>query len=300
MINWGKISDGICHATGTQFSIVRTLPVSGGYTNSAWHIEGYFTQQHKNIETHYFVKLNTANKIEMFEAESIGLAALAATNSVRVPHVITLGIADQHAFLILENFDLCRHGQNQLFGAQLAALHRVKSDQFGWSQDNTLSLTLQRNTWDFDWVNFWREQRLGFQLELAASNGYTGRIQKLGQEVMEALPEFFIDYCPDASLLHGDLWAGNYAFLPDGTPVMFDPAPYYGDREADIAMTELFGGFDSEFYMAYDSVYPLAAGYSKRKNLYNLYHILNHCNLVGSSYLTQAEGMMLELIKEVA
>lgn len=235
----------------------------------------------------------------MFAAECAGLKALAATHTVRVPRVITLGETGRHAFLVLEYFELCCNGNNQLLGSQLAALHRVQAAQFGWDQDNTLSLTPQHNTWSADWLSFWREQRLGFQLELAACNGYTSKVQQLGDRVMQALPDLFAGYYPAASLLHGDLWAGNYAFLADGTPVMFDPAPYYGDREADIAMTELFGGFKREFYASYQAAYPLDVGYARRKNLYNLYHVLNHCNLVGSSYLKQAEGMMQALLDEV-
>ena len=298
MINWKKISDRISEATRTNFSIARASPISGGYTNQAWHLEGRAEPGHKEGETHYFVKLNSANKAAMFTAECAGLAALAATDTVRVPKVIAVGVADQHAFLVLEHFDLCRNGNTDVFGAQLAALHRVQAAQFGWDRDNTLSLTPQRNTRSGDWISFWREQRLGFQLELAACNGYGGKLQKLGRRVIDALPDLFAGYYPVASLLHGDLWAGNYAFLADGAPLIFDPAPYFGDREADIAMTELFGGFDPGFYSAYHAAYPLDAGYATRKTLYNLYHILNHCNLVGSSYLTQAEGMMRSLLGE--
>ena len=300
MINWKIITDSISDATRTHFSITRSSPISGGYTNQAWHLEGRAEPERKGSESHYFVKLNSADKAAMFAAEYAGLAALAATHTVRVPRAITLGVADQHAFLVLEHFDLYRHGNNELFGSQLAALHRVHAAQFGWDRDNTLSLTPQHNIRSPDWLSFWREQRLGFQLDLAARNGYGGRLQLLGHRVMDALPELIAGYTPVPSLLHGDLWAGNYAFLEDGTPLIFDPAPYFGDREADIAMSELFGGFDPEFYAAYQAAYPLDTGYAARKTLYNLYHILNHCNLVGSSYLTQAEGMMQTLLEEVS
>ena len=296
MINWNKISAHISDVTGSHFSLVHATPISGGCTNQAWHLEGRDNSASMSAAPHYFVKLNSADKAAMFTAESLGLAALAATASVRVPQVILHGVADQHAYLVLEYFELHRNGNTALFAAQLAALHRVQSPQFGWIQDNTLALTPQHNTWSPDWLSFWREQRLGFQLELAAHNGFRGRVQELGKQVMNALPDLFAGYSPAASLLHGDLWGGNYAFLEDGTPVIFDPAPYYGDREADIAMTELFGGFDHDFYAAYQAEFPLDAGYTRRKNLYNLYHILNHCNLVGSSYLSQAEGMMRELL----
>jgi protein-ribulosamine 3-kinase len=300
MINWNKISASISDASHTHFSIARTSPISGGYTNTAWRLEGHTPPGQEADAARFFVKLNSADKAAMFAAECAGLAVLAATHTVRVPRVITLGVADQHAFLVLEYFDLYRHGDNNLLGTQLASLHRVQASQFGWKQDNTLSLTPQHNTESADWISFWREHRLGFQLELAARNGYRGKLQELGREVMDALPTLFAGYYPVASLLHGDLWAGNYAFLADGTPVMFDPAPYFGDRETDIAMTELFGGFDPEFYAAYQASYPLDAGYAGRKTLYNLYHILNHCNLVGSSYIKQAEGMMQSLLEEVS
>lgn len=299
MINWNKICDFISEANQIRFSITRAFPISGGYTNQAWHLKGYAEKNARIEEAHYFVKLNSASKAEMFKAEHAGINALAETNTVRVPRVITHGIADQQAFIVLEYFDLHRHGNNSLFGMQLASLHRVQAAQFGWDRDNTLSLTPQKNTQSSDWVSFWREQRLGFQLELAAHNGFGGRLQILGRKVMDKLPAIFADYRPAASFLHGDLWAGNYAFLADGTPVIFDPAPYFGDRETDIAMTELFGGFSPDFYTTYNAAYPLASGYAERKTLYNLYHILNHCNLVGSSYVKQAEGMMQILLEEI-
>ncbi|HQS59252.1 MAG: hypothetical protein B7Y56_07480 [Gallionellales bacterium 35-53-114] len=298
MINWKKISEYISDASGSHFSIVHATPVSGGCTNQAWHLEGGTRSAVKSTTSHYFIKLNSADKAAMFAAEALGLAALAATHTVRVPGVICQGIADQHTFLVLEYLALHRNGNNKLLATQLAALHRVQAAQFGWDRDNTLALTPQHNTWSPDWLSFWREQRLGFQLELAARNGFRASVQELGKQVMDALPELFAEYSPAASLLHGDLWGGNYGFLRDGTPVLFDPAPYYGDREADLAMTELFGGFDHEFYAAYQAEFPLDAGYARRKTLYNLYHILNHCNLVGSSYLSQAEEMMRSLLEK--
>ena len=163
--------------------------------------------------------------------------------------------------------------------------------------DRLLGATRQPNNWHTDWITFWREQRLGFQLELAAHHGYGGKLQLMGQTLMERLPEFFVDYQPVASLLHGDLWAGNHAYVADGNPVIFDPAPYYGDRETDLAMTELLGGFGSAFHAAYRAAWPLHAGYIQRKTLYNLYHILNHANLFGGGYARQAESMMKRLLQ---
>lgn len=300
MIDWNPITAAISHATQTHFELADAVPLSGGCINQAWRI------QSRN-GTSYFVKLNDAHRLTIpstslrtgFEAECAGLNAMAATRTVRVPQPIAHGTADTHAFLVLEYLDLHSHGNACLLGEQLAALHRNTADQFGWQQDNTLGETLQRNDWASDWISFWREQRLGYQLDLAARNGYDGKLQRLGQQLMEKIPELFGDYRPVPSLLHGDLWGGNHAFTADGTPVLFDPAPYYGDREADLAMTELFGGFDQDFYASYRAAWPLDTGYATRKVLYNLYHILNHANLFGGGYARQAEGMMQRLLAEM-
>ncbi|OOY41228.1 hypothetical protein BOV91_12580, partial [Solemya velum gill symbiont] len=166
-------------------------------------------------------------------------------------------------------------------------MHRKTADAFGWNLDNTIGSTPQLNDWNKSWINFWREQRLGYQLQLA---GHQGSLQRQGEKLLESF-HLLIDHAPQPSLLHGDLWGGNIGYDDSGNPVIFDPALYFGDREADIAMTELFGGFGREFYAAYNAAWPLDAGYPIRKKLYNLYHILNHLNLFGSGYLGQAEGM---------
>ena len=131
------------------------------------------------------------------------------------------------------------------------------------------------------------------------SNGYGDDVAELGQRLSARLPDLFDGYTPEASLLHGDLWGGNWGVDVSGEPVLFDPAVYYGDREADLAMTELFGGFSREFYAAYRQAWPLDAGYSTRKKLYNLYHVLNHFNLFGGGYLSQAQGMIDALSSEI-
>ena len=176
MICWQKIADSISDATRTDFSIAHASPIAGGDINQAWHLAGLAGPEHKESDAHYFVKLKAADKAVMFTAERAGLAALAATGTVRVPQVITAGVAGQHSFLVLEYFELCRSGNAELFGAQLAALHRVQAAKFGWDRNNTLSLTPQHNTWAGDWPGFWREQRLGFQLDLAAHRGYGGNL----------------------------------------------------------------------------------------------------------------------------
>jgi len=165
--------------------------------------------------------------------------------------------------------------------------------------DNTIGSTPQINAERADWVDFWREQRLGYQLELAAAKGAGEPLASRGRLLLDFLPKLFETYRPRASLLHGDLWSGNYAYLTDGRPVIFDPAVYYGDREAELAMTELFGGFQREFYAAYEAAWPLAAGYRTRKKLYQLYHILNHFNLFGGSYLDRALTLTESLLTEL-
>ena len=181
-------------------------------------------------------------------------------------------------------------------GEQLASMHRTLGAGFGWMRDNTIGSTPQINTQESDWIVFWRDHRLGFQLTLAAHDGHTGELQRQGERLLQRLPSFFSDYRPLPSLLHGDLWGGNAAATAAGEPVIFDPAVYYGDREADIAMTELFGNFPPAFYAAYRATWPLDTGYAQRRDLYNLYHVLNHLNLFGAGYLRQAQSMIAKLL----
>ena len=158
----------------------------------------------------------------------------------------------------------------------------------------------QNNHQTQDWIAFQREHRIGFQLQLAGKNSAPATLLDRGQRLLQELPALFTDYQPQASLLHGDLWGGNWGCSEDGVPVLFDPAVYYGDREADLAMTELFGGFDDRFYQSYRQVWTVDPGYKTRKVLYNLYHILNHYNLFGGGYARQALGMVDALISEIS
>jgi len=291
MHDWPAIAAAISAATRQPFQPASHTPVGGGCINQCYLMRGQDGRQ-------YFLKLNQARHPDMLISESACLDALAATRTLRVPRVITHGVAGRHAFLVLEQMDLHSHGDARLLGERLAAMHRCTAPRFGFAQDNFIGTSPQPNTWTEDWITFWREQRLGHQLRLAASNDYGGKLQTSGEKLLDALPIFFAGYTPQASLLHGDLWSGNHAFLSDGTPVIFDPAAYYGDRECDLAMTELFGGFPAAFYDSYRASFPLDAGYATRHDLYNLYHILNHANLFGGSYVRQAEGMMERLLAE--
>jgi len=279
-------------ATGEDFVLERERGVGGGCINSARVLEGGGRR--------YFVKLNDARLLAMFEAEAEGLADLASTGTVRVPAPICHGVAEGQAWLAMECVDMGGSGRAlERFGRELAEMHRAGRDYFGWHRDNTIGSTPQVNTPSDDWVAFYRDRRLGFQLDLAMQRGAGGSLRREGERLMADLGAFFSTYKPAPSVLHGDLWSGNYAIDADGVPVMFDPAVYYGDREADLAMTELFGGFSPDFYRAYDEAWPLDAGYPVRKTLYNLYHIINHYNLFGGGYLAQANGMLSSLLSEI-
>ncbi|HEY6721986.1 MAG TPA: fructosamine kinase family protein, partial [Burkholderiales bacterium] len=166
-------------------------------------------------------------------------------------------------------------------------------------RDNYIGRTPQINRLSPSWSDFWRDFRLVPQLELARKNKLGMSLLRPGEQLVEALPDLLSGKAPAASLLHGDLWRGNAGFLADGTPVLFDPAAYWGDRETDLAMTELFGGFPRDFYSAYTEAAPLDQGYAVRKNLYNVYHVLNHANLFGGGYTAQAERMLERLLAEV-
>jgi fructosamine-3-kinase len=237
----------------------------------------------------------------MFEAEAVGLLELTASNTIRIPHPLCWGTIGDHAYLILEYVDLQPVNENAmaLLGQQLACLHKTVHSTFGWRHNNTLGTTPQVNAFHTDWIFFWRQHRLKPQLDLAASKGYAGNLQRKGKHLMKRFAGLFESYHPAPALLHGDLWIGNVGCGFDQQPVIYDPAVYYGDRETDLAMTELFGGFSASFYKAYQAAYPLHDGYPMRRQLYQLYHVLNHLNLFGSSYLKQAEQIIDNLLTEL-
>ena len=286
------ISQAILDTTGISFTPQTQRSVSGGCINQSYLLA--------DGERRFFVKLNDAKRLPMFEAEAAGLQEILASNTVCAPQPLCHGVADDQAYLVMEYLNLRAHGDAAALGRQLAQMHRPPRAYFGGPRDNTLGSTPQPNTQTATWISFWRDRRLGHQLRLAAQNGYGGKLQTQGEKLLGNLDRFFTDYQPQASLLHGDLWGGNHGYLADGTPVIFDPAVYYGDRETDLAMTELFGGFTPAFYAAYQEMWPLDAGYTERKTLYNLYHILNHANLFGGGYAAQALQMVMQLNSELA
>lgn len=290
---WNLIAEKISKTTGEKFEISDRRSVSGGCIN-----QGYRLTDGKQD---YFVKLNSAAEIAMFEAEAIGLKQMWETQTIRVPKPICYGVEGSSAYIVLEWLDLGGRGNNnawQEMGRKLAALHRWQpvngNKGFGWDLNNTIGSTPQINNWTEDWVEFWAEHRIGYQLKLARRRG--GSFSQ-GDRLIEAIPQLLAGHKPQPSLVHGDLWGGNASVTGDGEPVIFDPATYWGDREVDLAMTELFGSFSAAFYQGYNEVWALDKGYEKRKVLYNLYHVLNHFNLFGGGYASQANSMIQRLLK---
>jgi len=288
---WPDIERAIREATGATFAIESRESAGGGCINECFVVRGGGRA--------FFVKLNAPQRSEMFAAEAAGLDEIARARAVRVPAHVCHGSGPAACWIVLEHMELRPADGKAMraLGGNLARLHRVTAPRYGWARDNTIGATPQPNAWSDDWIAFWRERRLGFQLQLAQSRDR--RLAEHGRRLLEKLPAFFTGYRPAASLLHGDLWAGNAATTAGGEPVVFDPAVYYGDREADLAMTELFGGFPAAFHDAYRAEYLLDAGYSTRRTLYNLYHVLNHFNLFGGAYGAQAAGMIDSLLAEV-
>jgi fructosamine-3-kinase len=288
-----SIEAAIGEHAGLPFSALSVKSVSGGSIHRAWHLDDGFR--------HYFVKTGGITAAPMFAAEAQGLQALAAAATVVTPAFITLGQTGTETFLVLEHLELAPLDQagGARLGAAMAQLHRITGESFGWTADNFIGTTPQHNAPHHGWPYFFGERRLRPQLQLALQNGMGRTLVTKGYGVIERLGGLFIDYRPLPSLLHGDLWSGNAAQSSGGLPVIFDPACYYGDRETDIAMAELFGGFPISFYAAYRTAWPLDPGYEARKPLYNLYHILNHFNLFGSAYLGQAQRMIERLLTEL-
>ena len=285
-----SLAESIGAATGPAFAVASRRAIGGGDINQAEMLVGRDGRR-------FFVKLNQADRLAMFEAEADGLDEILAADAIRVPRPVCSGVDGGRAFLVLEYLELDGHGDAADLGRRLAALHRHTQARFGWRRDNTIGATRQPNGWLDDWIAFLRDRRLGYQLDLARDNGAPGRLIEQGERLLAGLDAFFPGHAPVASLLHGDLWGGNHGYA-DGEPVLYDPAVYYGDREADLAMTELFGGFPAAFHAAYREAWPLDAGHEIRKTLYNLYHVLNHYNLFGGGYAGQAERMIARLLAE--
>jgi fructosamine-3-kinase len=281
----------IAAATDAPFQLRASQRCPGGCINDAVILKGVDGRT-------FFTKVNNrSDSLSMFTAEAEALTAIGRTGVIRVPQHITHGESDGAAFLVLEYLPMGGRGSFAGLGRSLAALHAVTSEHFGWHRDNFIGATPQKNAPVQDWPVFYRDQRLGYQIELARRNGLT---LPGADKLLDNIDLLFASYRPRPSLLHGDLWIGNVSFLTSGAePVLFDPACYFGDRECDLAFTEMFGGFPAEFYCAYQAEWPLADGYPLRKRLYNLYHELNHYNLFGGGYAGQVRNTIASLCAQL-
>lgn len=290
MPHWQAISEHISQSLNRSFVIQKKSAIGGGSINSAYKITGVDGRS-------YFVKLNSAHLEHMFQVEFDSLNELLQTDIMRIPKPVCFGTSGSQSYLVLEFIAMSSNGSGRELGQALAQMHKITTSQFGWYQDNIIGSTHQSNRQHSDWLTFWREERMLPQFEMLYDKGYKKYLQPLSDKLIKQLDNLLVNHHPQASLLHGDLWSGNYAYDENKAPVIFDPALYYGDREAELAMTELFGGFGADFYQAYNEAWTLDKGYQQRKTLYNLYHILNHANLFGTSYLNQAISMMERLCK---
>jgi fructosamine-3-kinase len=291
------LAHSIAQSTAAGFAPLEQEGVAGGCIHHALRIEGRTPAGTRS----YFAKTNEAASRAMFESEAEGLEALRAAGAVRVPRVIAQGDDGERSWLVLEWLELAALSPAAAarLGQALAAQHRAAQQRFGWARDNFIGASPQANGWSDDWLEFWRTRRLMAQLRLAAGKRLPSRLIDRGERLASDCEAYFRGHRPAASLLHGDLWAGNAAMTVEGEPVLFDPAVYVGDREADVAMTELFGGFPADFGAAYRAAWPMDDGYRVRRDFYNLYHVLNHANLFAGAYVRQAEQSIERLLAEI-
>lgn len=269
-----NLAQAIVHQINTD--IVDLRSISGGDINQAARM------QLANGQV-YFVKWHRTPQPGMFAAEATGLRYLAQAQSVSVPDVV-LSHAQGLVMTWLGAGNPKTARAATVLGTQLARQHRFTSEAYGLAEANYCGLTPQPNTPADHWPTFFAEQRLGHQLHLAERRQ---RLPAHRRQRLERLISRLTDWLPPtppASLLHGDLWGGNWLVADDGQPALIDPAVYFGHREVDLAFTEVFGGFPPGFYDAYQAAWPLEPGYPERKHIYNLYHILNHLNLFGEPY----------------
>ena len=283
-----QLEQKIADKTGSEIASIKS--VAGGSISDAYKLS-------MKSGKDYFIKLNYVVSNDMFLKETNGLNELRKPAVIKVPTVIL----SENSFILMEYIESGVKSKSffKNFGRKFAELHKFKGKYFGFMEDNYIGSNVQRNIpgddEKEDWVNFFFTKRLLAQYTLAEKNDYV--TNELTDGILELERHIYriLDGSEEPpSLLHGDLWAGNFMVDETGSPVLIDPAVYYGHREADLAMTKLFGGFKPEFYSAYNEVYPLPDGYEYREDIYKLYHILNHLNLFGKSYYNQA----MDIIKK--
>jgi len=296
VLQFKSLAEALVTLFGKSVAIQRTDRVMGGDINKSYALT-------LNTGDTVFMKANEKEKAASFTAEAAGLFAIAQTGTIRTPKILCAGTDDGeevgYSFLLMEyiNSGEKRSDYWQTLGRELAAMHQADASAFceqafGFYEDNFIGARPQDNSPAATWIDFYRDKRLAPQFK-AADSYLTSADRSRATKLLDHLEDFLIE--PKApSLLHGDLWSGNVMAGPDGKAMLIDPAAYVGHAEADLAMTELFGGFSPDFYQAYKEANPLEPGYEKRRDLYNLYQLLNHLNLFGQSYL----GAVLSIVDE--
>ncbi len=296
--NYNSLAAALVDLFGSSIAIADTERLSGGDINKAYGLT-------LNNGQHVFMKANAKDNAAFFTAEAAGLTAISKTKAIGTPEILCTGTDDGedvgYSFLLLKYIKSAIPAKNywEDFAQNLAAMHKAdtgvfleKGETFGFFQDNFIGSRPQSNTPSDSWISFFREHRLAPQFKSADSYFESEDRSKI-TKLLDHLEDFLIE--PDKpSLLHGDLWSGNVMCGPDGKAMLIDPACYVGHAEADLAMTELFGGFPQNFYEAYFEANPLQPGYENRRDLYNLYQLLNHLNLFGPTYL----GPVLSIVDE--
>ena len=291
-MKYTSLAEAIRSICGNQRTITDKSPVFGGDINEAFRLT-------LDDGTSLFMKANASNLLPAFEAEEAGLQAIAETSAIGTVRVLGIGTDPGGFSFLLQEFVTPGKKDRDYWerlGAELYAMHSApmpagkEGDGFGFGADNFIGSRRQKNTWTNEWISFFRDCRLRPQLK-AAERWLDQRDRKLADSLLDHLDQYLIE--PEApSLIHGDLWAGNVMTGSDGRAWIIDPAAYYGHPEADLAMTELFGGFSPAFYDAYFAYAKMEAGYQDRKDIYNLYHLLNHLNLFGVSYLSSVQRIL--------
>ncbi|HLG34943.1 MAG TPA: fructosamine kinase family protein [Bacteroidia bacterium] len=281
-----KLEELLRSRVGNETKILHSVSLGGGCINNAVKIE--------TTSGIFFLKWNDAKKFpSMFEAEAKGLMLLKSVKAIGIPEVIATGEAGIYSFIILEFIETGKKQKNfwQDFGSSLAHVHKHTSELFGLNHDNYIGSLPQSNTEKKLWTEFFISERLEKQISLAINSGAINNstIQQFNN-LFKRLPEIIPKEKP--SLLHGDLWNGNFMTGADGYARLIDPAVYYGHREMDLGMTKLFGGFSEEFYEAYDNTFPLQPGFSERIDIHNLYPLLVHVNLFGGGYLQEVKNIL--------
>lgn len=272
--------------TGEEVQIKRASSLSGGSINSAFRMETSVGD--------FFMKYNRASAYPgMFEQEAKGLSLLHNAKEIRVPEVVGTGDDGSNTFIILEYISSSPKKDNfwEVFGRRLASLHKHKGPHFGLDHDNYIGSLKQYNDTYDSWTDFFREQRLLVQMEMAARSGLLpAHTRRAFESLFSHLDDFFPKEPP--CLIHGDLWSGNYMTDDRGEACIIDPAVYYGSREMDIGMSRLFGVFGSKFYESYNEAWPMETGWQERIEICNLYPLMVHVNLFGSGYLGSVESIL--------